>query len=188
MFFFNDFLFFCILWKNMFFMRNIYDCIYDFEKMVFVFYETLFFLMIFLWFFMIFFMFFLMIFFFYFFFVFYEKTCFLWKIYMIVFMILKKWFLCFMKYDNFYVFLFNLFCFFMIVMIFMSFSFLWCCVWFFIFCFSFLNNWLENIERTITLHVFYFKHMENSKQTTTFFISHTWRTLNKHWLCIYLFI
>ena len=55
------------------------------------------------------------------------------------------------------------------------------------FCFSFLNNWLENIERTITLHVFYFKHMENSKQTTTFFISHTWRTLNKHWLCIYLF-
>ena len=122
------------------------------------------------------------------FFVFYEKTCFLWEIYMIVFMILKKWFLCFMKYDNFYVFLFNLFCFFMIVMIFMSFSFLWCCVWFFIFCFSFLNNWLENTERTITLHVFYFKHMENSKQTTTFFISHTWRTLNKHWLCIYLFI
>ena len=43
---------------------------------------------------------------------------------MIVFMILKQWFLCFMKCDNFYVFLFNLFCFFMIVMIFMSFSFL----------------------------------------------------------------
>ena len=123
-------IFFVFYEKTCFFMRNIYDCIYDFEKMVFVFYE-------------------------------------IWQ------------FLCF---------LFNLFCFFMIVMIFMSFSFLWCCVWFFILCFSFLNNWLENIERTITLHVFYFKHMENSKQTTTFFISHTWRTLNKHWLCIYLFI
>ena len=59
---------------------------------------------------------------------------------MIVFMILKKWFLCFMKYDNFYVFLFNLFCFFMIVMIFMSFSFydvVFDCLFF---CFSFLNN------------------------------------------------
>ena len=43
---------------------------------------------------------------------------------MIVFLILKKWFLCFMKYDISMFFLFNLFCFFMIVMIFMSFSFL----------------------------------------------------------------
>ena len=67
------------------------------------------------------------------------------------------------------------------------FFFMMLCLIFYFFCFSFLNNWLENIERTITLHVFYFKHMENSKQTTTFFISHTWRTLNKHWLCIYLF-
>ena len=92
-----------------------------------------------------------------------------------------------MKYDNFYVF----------YLIYFVFSWLWwfLCLFLFydvafdflFFCFSFLNNWLENIERTITLHVFYFKHMENSKQTTTFFISHTWRTLNKHWLCIYLF-
>ena len=165
---------FFIFWK--WFFMKIYDFFMKkcfFKRFVLCFFMILFFYDFFLWFL---------------FFVFYEKTCFLWEIYMIVFMILKKWFLCFMKYDNFYVFLFNLFCFFMIVMIFMSFSFLWCCVWFSIFCFSFLNNWLENIERTITLHVFYFKHMENSKQTTTFFISHTWRTLNKHWLCIYLFI
>ena len=80
------------------------------------------------------------------------------------------------------------FVFFMIVMIFMFFLFYDVVFDFLFLCFSFLNNWLENIERTITLHVFYFKHMENSKQTTTFFISHTWRTLNKHWLCIYLFI
>ena len=97
-----------------------------------------------------------------------------------------------MKYDNFYVFLFNLFCFFMIVMIFMSFSFLWCCVWFFIFCFSFLNNWLENIERTITLHVFYFKHMENSKQTTTFFLFHThgehWTNIDFAFIYLFKFI
>ena len=43
--FFNDFFyvffyFFCIFMKkHVFLMRNIYDCIYDFEKMVFVFYE-----------------------------------------------------------------------------------------------------------------------------------------------------
>ena len=35
--FFNDF--FVFYEKTCFFMRNIYDCIYDFEKMVFVFYE-----------------------------------------------------------------------------------------------------------------------------------------------------
>ena len=39
-FFFNDFLMiFLYFMKKHFFMRNIYDCIYDFEKMVFVFYE-----------------------------------------------------------------------------------------------------------------------------------------------------
>ena len=59
---------------------------------------------------------------------------------MIVFMILKKWFLCFMKYDNFYVFLINLFCFFMIVMIFMFFLFYDVVFDFLFFCFSFLNN------------------------------------------------
>ena len=46
--FFNDFfdffmfflmIFFVFYEKTCFFMRNIYDCIYDFEKMVFVFYE-----------------------------------------------------------------------------------------------------------------------------------------------------
>ena len=40
MIFFMIFFFFFVFYeKTCFFMRNIYDCIYDFEKMVFVFYE-----------------------------------------------------------------------------------------------------------------------------------------------------
>ena len=39
MIFFMIFYFFVFYEKTCFFMRNIYDCIYDFEKMVFVFYE-----------------------------------------------------------------------------------------------------------------------------------------------------
>ena len=109
---------------------------------------------------------------------------------MIVFMILKQWFLCFMKCDNFYVFLFNLFCFFMIVMIFMSFSFLWCCVWFF--CFSFLNNWLENIERTITLHVFLFQTHGEQQTNNNVFLFHThgehWTNIDFAFIYLFKFI
>ena len=73
-------------------------------------------------------------------FVFYEIWQFLCFFYLIYFV--------FHDCDDFYVFFF----------------FMMLC-WFFIFCFSFLNNWLENIERTITLQCF--------------FISNTWRTANK---------
>ena len=111
---------------------------------------------------------------------------------MIVFMILKKWFLCFMKYDNFYVF----------YLIYFVFSWLWwfLCLFLFydvvfdflFFCFSFLNNWLENIERTITLHVFLFQTHGEQQTNNNVFLFHThgehWTNIDFAFIYLFKFI
>ena len=117
-------------------MRNIYDCIYDFEKMVFVFYEI------------------------------WQFLCFFYLIYFVFSWL--WWFLClFLFYDVVFDFLF--------------------------FCFSFLNNWLENIERTITLHVFFIFQTHGEQQTNNnVFLFHThgehWTNIDFAFIYLFKFI
>ena len=128
------------------------------------------------------------------FFVFYEKTCFF---FYEKYIWLYLWF-----WKNGFCVLWNMTISMFFYLIYFVFSWLWwfLCLFLFydvafdflFFCFSFLNNWLENIERTITLHVFLFQTHGEQQTNNNVFLFHThgehWTNIDFAFIYLFKFI